>query len=151
MQSRSLVVALLSLVTASTTACGPRSRAAEPAAAKRVVGGPPIASSLDVQLRDAVSFAFHVTNNATKRLELTFPNGLTHDLVILDDAGREVWRWSEGRMFTQTLQNHVLETNETVSYAAVWSPAEHHGAFTAVALLNSENYPIEQRVRFTLP
>ncbi|MFN8665785.1 MAG: BsuPI-related putative proteinase inhibitor [Gemmatimonadaceae bacterium] len=151
MQSRSLVVALLSLLATSATACGPRSHAAEPAARKRVAGGPPIASSLDVQLRDAVSFAFHVTNNATKRLELTFPNGLTHDLVILDDAGREVWRWSEGRMFTQTLQNHVLETNETVSYAAEWSPAEHHGAFTAVARLNSENYPVEQRVRFTLP
>lgn len=151
MQSRSLALAALSLLAVSTTACGPRSRTAEPAARKRVAGGPPVASSLDVQLDEGVRFAFHVTNNAAKRLELTFPSGLTHDLVILDDVGREVWRWSEGRMFTQTLQNHVLDTNETVSYAAEWAPEAQHGTFTAVARLNSENYPIEQRVRFTLP
>ena len=151
MQSRSLVVALLPLLALTTAACGPRSRTAEPAARKRVAGGPPVASSLDVQLSDDVRFAFHVTNNATKRLELTFPSGLTHDLVVLDEGGREVWRWSEGRLFTQTLQNRVLDTNETVSYSAEWSPAERHGTFTAVAQLNSENYPIEQRVRFTLP
>lgn len=149
MQPRStpLLVALFALA----TACGPRSRSAEPAAQKRAAGGPPVASSLDVQLTDDVRFAFHVTNNAAKRLELTFPSGLTHDIVVLDEAGREVWRWSEGRMFTQTLQNHVLETDETVSYSANWHPASQHGSFIAVASLHSENYPIEQRVRFTLP
>lgn len=149
MQPRStpLLVALFALA----TACGPRSRSAEPAAQKRAAGGPPVASSLDVQLTDDVRFAFHVTNNAAKRLELTFPSGLTHDIVVLDEAGREVWRWSEGRMFTQTLQNHVLETDETVSYSADWHPASQHGSFIAVASLHSENYPIEQRVRFTLP
>ena len=66
-------------------------------------------------------------------------------------GGREVWRWSEGRMFTQTLQNHILERDETVSYGAQWRPDALHGSFVAVASLRSENYPIEQRVHFVLP
>ena len=149
MQPRSapLLVALFVLA----SACGPRARSAEAAAHKRVDGGPPVASSLDVQLADDVQFAFHVTNSAAKCLELTFPNGLTHDIVVLDEGGREVWRWSEGRMFTQTLQNHILERDETVSYGAQWRPDALHGSFVAVASLRSENYPIEQRVRFVLP
>jgi len=115
------------------------------------VGGPAVASSLDVQTAGRVSFDFHVTNNADKRLELTFPSGLTHDVVVTDSAGREVWRWSEGRMFTQTLQNRVLEQDETISYSASWQPSELHGSFVVVASLLSQNHPVEQRVRFTLP
>jgi len=146
-----LPVVALALSAASLTACGPRSRTAEPAATKRVAGGPPVASSLDVQLQDDVSFAFHITNHADKRLELTFPNGLTHDISVVDERGREVWRWSEGRLYTQTLQNHILDADETLSYRAAWRPETLHGTFTAVASLRSDNYPLEQRVRFTLP
>lgn len=149
MQPRVLTLLIPLLVI--TSACGPRARSAEPAARKRVAGGPPVASSLDVRLADEVRFAFHVTNNATKRLELNFPNGLTHDIVVLDEGGREVWRWSAGRMFTQTLQNRVLETDETVSYSGSWRPQAAHGTFVAVASLNSEDHPVEQRVRFSLP
>ncbi|MCC6770354.1 MAG: hypothetical protein IT360_03995 [Gemmatimonadaceae bacterium] len=133
------------------TACGPRARATESAARQRLVDGPPVVSSFDVSTQGDVRFALHVTNNAGKRMELTFPSGLTHDIVVLDDLGREVWRWSEGRMFTQTLQNRILDASETVSYAAEWQPETAHGAFVAVASLRSENHPVEQRVRFVLP
>lgn len=149
MRPRHLSVILPIVLLAS--ACGPRSHSAEPATRKRAVGGPPIASSLDVGLLGDVSIAFHVTNNAEKRLELTFPSGLTHDITIVDEGGREVWRWSDGRMFTQSLQNRVLETDETLSFNASWHPETSHGSFVAVASLKSENHPIEQRVRFTLP
>lgn len=145
------VLSLVLVVAAIIAACGPRSRNADPAAHKRVAGGGPVASSLDVQLGGQVNFALHVTNNAGKRVELTFPNGLTHDLVILDSVGREVWRWSDGRMFTQTLQNKVLESDESVSYNASWDPNSAHGTYVAVASLKSENHPVEQRVRFSLP
>jgi Intracellular proteinase inhibitor len=153
MSPRAALVAFVAfaLSAASSLACGPRSRTTEPATTKRVAGGPPVVSSLDVQLTDAVRFAFHITNHAAKRLELTFPDGLTHDVRVVDESGNEVWRWSEGRMYTQTLQNHILDADETLSYRADWRPETLHGTFTAVASLRSHNYPIEQRVRFTLP
>lgn len=133
------------------TACGPRARATESAARKRLVDGPSVVSSFDVDTREDVQFALHVTNNAGKRMELTFPSGLTHDIVVLDEVGREVWRWSDGRMFTQGLQNRILDASETVSYAAEWHPETSHGAFVAVASLRSDNHPVEQRLRFVLP
>ena len=149
MQSRSVALAFAAV--ALLSACGPRARSADSAARKRLADGPPVVSSLDVQTNGTVHFALHVTNNAGKRMELTFPSGLTHDIVILDDIGREVWRWSEGRMFTQALQNRILDASETVSYDAEWTPSTEHGAFVAVASLRSENHPVEQRVQFTLP
>lgn len=145
------LIPVLLVVAAVAFACGPRSHSSEPTGRKPVGAGPPIASSFEVNVKDRVTFAMRVTNNAAKRVELTFPNGHTHEIVVLDDAGKEVWRWSEGRIFTQALQNKILETSETLSYEASWSPASAHGAFVAVASLRSENHPLEQRVAFTLP
>lgn len=145
------LVALAPIAVALLSACGPRARATDSAARKKLVDGPPVVSSLDVKADGTVRFALHVTNNAGKRMELTFPSGLTHDVVILDDVGREIWRWSEGRMFTQALQNRILDASETVSYDAEWTPRTQHGAFVAVASLRSENHPVEQRVQFSLP
>lgn len=108
----------------------------------------PVAASLDVKVRDGIEFAFRVTNNEARKLELLFPSGQTHEFVVLDSVGREVWRWSEGRMFTQVLQNKVLETNATVTWEAAWRYAVPPGKYVAVASLLSENKPLEERVEF---
>jgi hypothetical protein len=148
-----LVITLL-IGSAIAFACGPRSHSSEAAARKPSADsttGKPIATSLDVQVNDEVHFTFHLTNNADDRLELVFPSGQTHDIVVSDSAGREVWRWSAGRMYTQSLQNRVLEPSETVSYAARWKPASLEGKFVAEALLASNSHPVRQRVEFSLP
>lgn len=143
---------VLVLTVSLAFACGPRSRASEPAArSQSKSAGQPVASSFDVRVAEGVRFALHVTNRAPKSVELTFPDGQSHDIVVLDAAEREVWRWSEGRMFTQALQNRVLEESETASFEGAWSPSSAHGAFTAVASLRSESHPVERRVQFVLP
>lgn len=148
----SRLIPLLLLAAAVAFACGPRLHSIESAPVhKHSASAPAIGAALDVKVKERVVFALRVTNNADKRLELTFPSGQTHDLVVLDQAGEIVWRWSDGRMFTQALQNRLLASDETLSYEASWSPAAKHGTFVAVASLRSENHPIEQRVQFTLP
>ena len=127
------------------------SHSSEPAApARRHIVRDTIASSLDVKVGEAVEFSFHVTNSSNKRVELRFPSGQTHDVVVLDPQGREVWRWSTGRMFTQAMQNKVLAASDTLTFTETWRP-EHAGTYTAVASLLSENYPSEQRAAFSLP
>jgi hypothetical protein len=113
------------------------------------VSGDTIAASLDVKVGEDVKFSFHVTNSSNKRVELRFPSGQTHDVVVLDPQGREVWRWSNGRMFTQSMQNKVLGASDTLTFTETWRP-EQAGAYTAVASLLSENYPTEQRAAFAL-
>ena len=128
-------------------ACGPRARSAEPEG-RKVVSGPPIAGALEVKIRDGIEFAFRVTNNASRKLELVFPSGQTHDIVVVDSVGREVWRWSEGRMFTQALQNKVLESSASLRWNAAWRAEVPPGRYVAIASLLSENKPIEERVEF---
>ena len=113
------------------------------------ITGDTIAASLDVKVGDDVKFTFHVTNSSAKRVELRFPSGQTHDVVVLDPQGREVWRWSQGRMFTQSMQNKVLGASDTLTFTETWHP-DRAGSYTAVASLLSENYPAEQRAGFSL-
>ena len=161
MHSRYLVP--LFCAAAIAFACGPRPHAGEAAAtaatpaavpnpsASHDAHGPAIASSLDVDVKAGVGFAFHVTNSSPKAIELVIPNGQTHDFVVLDSTGHEIWRWSSERTFTQALCNSVLDAGETQSYEGRWNPAGRRGAFTAVASLTSTNHPVESRVEFAVP
>lgn len=150
LMNRSILSALL-LSASVAYACGPRARSAEPEREKIVAAaskGLPIGAALDVRIRDGIEFALRVTNNTPGKVELLFPSGQTHDFAVIDSVGREVWRWSEGRMFTQALQNKVLESNASVSWAAAWRFEVPPGRYVAVASLLSDNKPLEERVEF---
>ena len=98
-----------------------------------------------------VRFALHVTNRADKNLELMFPSGQTHEFVVTDDTGHEVWRWSEGRMFTQALQSRLLAGAETATYEESWQPGTRTGRFTVVATLRSTSHTVLQTAEFVVP
>lgn len=111
-----------------------------------------LVTTLDVAVHgDEVHFVMHVTNTSTKKLELTFPNGQTHDVTVLDAVGGEVWRWGTGQMFTQALRNQPLDPHASLSYAVRWRRPAAHGPLTAVGSLTSTNYPVETRTPFALP
>lgn len=153
-------------------ACGPRSNseASDLANAKPVQPAPnpplhtehvrrhPLArpatkidSRLDVTVAPReVHFALKVSNIGDKHIEVAFPNGQSHDIVVVDSVGREVWRWSDSRMFTQGVQDKQLGTGESIEVAETWKNAAP-GKYTAIATLNSTNYPVEERMDFVLP
>ncbi len=115
----------------------------------------PIVSTFDI-LRpkndaDKLRFSLRVTNNTPKMLELRYPDGQTHDFVVKDFAGKEIWKWSEGRMFTSAMRSETLKGKGVTTFEESWSPKVMHGSFTAVAILRSNNYPIETSVQFVLP
>ena len=113
-------------------------------------------SAVDAQLyvrttESPMRLALHVVNNSKKRVELTFPTGQTHDFVILDTAGREVWRWGNGRMFTQALRNKLLGAGGSMELEEEIASTLKPGRYTARALLTSENYPLVQETEFRIP
>lgn len=153
-------------------ACGPRS-SHEAAALKKdsvatpsrvasvalqgepaVTRTPPREVAADLYVRtsgNAISFSLQVVNHTRKGVELTFPTGQTHDFVVLDSAGREMWRWAEGRMFTQTLRNKSLSRGEAFEVAARMSRAPlAPGRYVARATLTSQNYPLVREAEFTV-
>jgi Intracellular proteinase inhibitor len=97
-----------------------------------------------------ITFALNVVNNTKKNVELDFPTGQTHDFVVIDSVGREMWRWSEGRMFTQALRNKLLGRGESLEIAETMKRAKPlpAGRYTARALLTSRNYPITREAEF---
>lgn len=164
MNSR-LVISLL-CAGALAFACGPRSHSdAPPTHAVKLATAattrpdkhskkakvPPdirLASKFAVQPgAGAVHLVLDVTSIGSHSAELTFPDGQAYDFVVVDSVGREVWRWANGRMFTQALQNRLLSAGETMHVDEKWSQPKR-GKYTAIATLRSSNHPVEQRADF---
>jgi len=137
-------------------------RAAEPVSVAARLASAPLAShrrradtvgvdaGFEVMPADGgVQLALRVVNLSKRKLEIDFPDGRTRDFVVLDAAGREVWRWSAGRLFTQTVQNKFLAAHDTAVYQERWK-APTPGQYTAVGILRSRNFPVQRRVAFTV-
>jgi hypothetical protein len=55
-----------------------------------------------------------VENTGEQPLTITIPSGQEFDLVIRNEAGEEVFRWSDGKFFTQALQTIPFSPGERV-------------------------------------
>jgi len=98
-------------------------------------------SSLVVTVDDGVTFAFTVDNAGDEPRDLTFRDGTTADVVVSEPgdgngpgAGAEVWRWSDGRMFTQAVRTVTLAPGESLTEELTWSDPPT-GTYTAEASL----------------
>ena len=107
-----------------------------------------LATKFDVALDGSdVRFNLRVVNTTPKSVEVNFASGQAYDFVVVDSVGREVWRWSADRIFTQSVRNKLLGKGEAITATEKWSPARA-GKFTAVAQLTSSNYPVEEKLAF---
>ena len=98
----------------------------------------------------AIHFSLDLTNATKKHVELEFPSGQEYDFAVLDSTGREVYRWGKERMFTQSLQNRMLDGGETRRYEESVDKALPNGSYVAVATLRSSTFPVQERVAFRL-
>lgn len=101
---------------------------------------------LDVTADDGIEFTLTVTNIDSESRRLEFRSGQIADFAVFD-GDEEVWRWSDGRMFTQALQAETLEPGESLVQTGTWSnPAS--GTYVIVATLEASNADIEARTEF---
>ena len=163
MNVRNLLIPVLCLG-AVAFACGPRSHSeaslvsvniAKPIAAPVAKKTPKksqqarVAPNFTISVEHkSIRFALDVTNPTKKDVEITFPDGQTHDFIVLDSVGREVYRWGEGRMFTQSVQNRTLDGGETMHITEHAALDLQPGSYVAVAKLRSTNFPVQERVSF---
>jgi hypothetical protein len=100
---------------------------------------------------DGVLLVLQVTNTLTTPIELRFTSGQSAEFVISDGTA-EIWRWSDGRMFTQALRTETLDAGETFRTEGTWPvPAGAAGRFEATGILVAEGVDVEQRTTFALP
>jgi hypothetical protein len=99
--------------------------------------------TLDATVDGDVEFTLTVTNTGPDPVDLTFRSGKRADVVVTDtDSGEEVWRWSQGRMFTQAISTVELAPGETLDRSFTWSdpPAGRYEAEGTLAA-NSHTAP----------
>jgi len=143
-----LPIKSLNAAPARTTSAAPVSHARRKEAPKPA---PKIDSRLNVAVNPhVVRLALDVKNVGNKHVELTFPCGQTYEFVVVDSVGREVWRWSDRRMFTQGVQNKQLGTGDSMQVSESWTPNAKPGRYTVIATLKSSNYPVEERADIVL-
>jgi hypothetical protein len=65
--------------------------------------------------------------NSAQPITLTFPSGQTYDFVIRTEAGAVVYRWSDGRAFTQVFRTETFGPGEqTYTIATPLSGADRN-------------------------
>lgn len=61
--------------------------------------------------REPITFTLRAVNESSNPVRLGFRTSQRFDLVIKDAHGREVWRWSAGRVFAQVLGEETLSAS----------------------------------------
>lgn len=96
---------------------------------------------------DRVRFTYAVTNGDSEPVELTFRDAGKADVAVRD-GDREVWRWSDGRMFAQVVETVELAPGEAFEVVLEWAdPAS--GSYEAVAELRARD-SCEARTTFSV-
>lgn len=100
---------------------------------------------------DSVEFLLQVTNTTGSAVDVVYPTGQSFDFVVSDSGGREVWRWSADRMFTQAVRAEELAPGETITHSAVWWAADQpRGEYSVLGTLTVADRAVQQRTEFTL-
>ncbi len=60
-----------------------------------------------------------VKNETTEAIDFVFTSGQSFDIVITERAGRELFRWSDGRFFTQAIRQITLAPGDTFRFTEV--------------------------------
>jgi hypothetical protein len=94
-----------------------------------------------VRVGQSVRFTFRLVNNAGKDEQLTFPTGQHYDFWATRGT-TESWRWSEGRVFIQTITRETITPQSSLTLSEFWKP-ERAGEYIAHGRLTASGYERE--------
>ncbi len=100
-----------------------------------------------------LTVSLRVENGGSDSLRFTFRSGQSYDVVIRDEGGQVVYRWSQGRSFTLAQRRLELEPGdawrfeETIALDAVDGGALPTGDYTIEMRLTTE-HPVAATGRF---
>ena len=124
-----------------------------------------LTSTLSVApVEEGFAFTLTITNEGEDTVELSFRSGQRFDVVVervqdtdgeADDEDGEVdsevvWRYSDGRMFTQALGRETLESGESRTYEATWEDPTA-GEYEVRGTVTAENVDAEASMVVSVP
>jgi Intracellular proteinase inhibitor len=86
-------------------------------------GGP------DFPAAEPIRFSMSVTNCADSRIVMRYPNTQRYEfgVSLASDYPRELWKWSNGKVFAESLGEETFEPGETKTYAETWDQRSKSG------------------------
>ncbi|GGL59576.1 BsuPI-related putative proteinase inhibitor [Halocalculus aciditolerans] len=80
----------------------------------------PLEATVDVDVQaSAVAFTLTVENTGPEAVDLTFEADQDAEFTV-SEAGRDVWRWSSGRAFTQLMRTTEVPPGESFTARGAW-------------------------------
>jgi hypothetical protein len=68
-----------------------------------------------------------ITVAASESVTLYYRTAQRYDIVITDQEGQEVWRWSKDKTFGEVLGEETLEENELLTFNESWDQLDNDG------------------------
>lgn len=76
---------------------------------------------VDVDIIDhQAKIAITLTNHSNEIKKLEFPTSQKYEIIITDENNQEVYRYSEGKMFTQALEYAIIKQGESIKWEEIW-------------------------------
>jgi len=69
---------------------------------------------------EVLSFSLEILNTQEKILKLFFSTSKIYDFAVYDEGGKEVYRWSGNKLFTQATTRITLKPGETKVFSLEW-------------------------------
>jgi hypothetical protein len=89
-----------------------------------------------------VTWELSVTNIGAEDVVLTFADAQQGDVVLSDEGGEEVYRWSEDQMFTQALRCQTIDVGQAGRYQLQGQLDVEPGEYEVTATLNAQPEPV---------
>ncbi len=74
-----------------------------------------------------VVFDFELTSHYTEPKKLLFSSGQMYEVIVTDEKGEEVYRFSDGRFFTLALVSKTVNPGESLKWQDIWDMTDKNG------------------------
>ena len=103
-------------------------------------------TTLDARIEgESVELTFTVENAGGDPVTLTFSDAQRAEFVARvdddDGGGKEVWRWSRGRMFAQSVGEVTLPPDEARTFEATWAKPDPGAYWVEAELVAADAAP----------
>jgi len=84
-----------------------------------------------------MNIALRLTNGGHSEVVLVFPTSQTFDFQVLEESGREVYKWSSERFFLAAITTVTLKPGETLERSLTWAIDLEPGSYLVIGMTTS--------------
>jgi hypothetical protein len=108
-------------------------------------------AQLTANVGSVVTLTLTMKNPSATPVDVKFATGQKYDFVVIDSlTGKEAWRWSAGKGFTQSAGTQTVPANGSLSFSETWTPPAK-GLYLAHGVLVSTSHRAEAYASVIVP